>query len=399
MKRYFLLLVMCYSSYASTLTLDSILNSTENSALHKAINDNAQARKYGSLSESITEPLSLFGSVSNLENRDGKNEDQYSVGLSKKLMLNNIQEDEEKILRLANQAKSLEEQILILQFKNDIKNLYHQYCLDKSSYENKRDSYSDFNELFKKKEKAYQVDEISKFDILQLGLEKEILLSMLQEASAQEKASKKQLLSFSGISEKEKEDVVISCTELVEIKPTIKNDNENFFYTKKAYEFYQESTQKQIHRYSNNLESFDLSVQYDKERNSDKYTIGVAIPLTFTNKKSEYKKVEAMNRKNANTNQFEYIMQQKNNEVIQITSELETKANKVNMLRDSLIQYENDLLPLIQKGYDYGNNSVVEFLLIKQRFRDLQQKYFYSQKEYYNLLFKLYTVIEKKDNK
>ena len=159
MKRYFLLLVMCYSSYASTLTLDSILNSTENSALHKAINDNAQARKYGSLSESITEPLSLFGSVSNLENRDGKNEDQYSVGLSKKLLLNNIQEDEERISMLANQAKSLEEQILLIQFKNDIKNLYHQYCLDKSSYDNKREAYDDFNDLYKKKEKAKLLDD------------------------------------------------------------------------------------------------------------------------------------------------------------------------------------------------------------------------------------------------
>jgi L,D-peptidoglycan transpeptidase YkuD (ErfK/YbiS/YcfS/YnhG family) len=56
---------------------------------------------------------------------------------------------------------------------------------------------------------------------------------------------------------------------------------------------------------------------------------------------------------------------------------------------------EKNLLPLLKRSYDLGETSVVEYLLSKQRSKQLKEEIYNTKKAYYTLLFKLYTLSEK----
>jgi hypothetical protein len=69
----------------------------------------------------------------------------------------------------------------------------------------------------------------------------------------------------------------------------------------------------------------------------------------------------------------------------------------IESLRFNLQNYQTYLLPLVDKSYNAGESSVIDYLLTQQRYRQLQQEYYANQKSYYHMLFQFYTHIEKKD--
>ena len=70
----------------------------------------------------------------------------------------------------------------------------------------------------------------------------------------------------------------------------------------------------------------------------------------------------------------------------------------VQTLKRNYKNYKNRLLPMIQTSYDLGETSVIEYLLNRQKSYQLRQEIYATKKAYYNTLFKLYTLSEKKDN-
>ena len=91
------------------------------------------------------------------------------------------QDQEQRITRLNNEATLLEEDKKILNFKNGLKSLYHQHCLDYKNYKSFKQNYHDFAKLYKKKQKAYKYQEISRAELMQLELEKNKLYAQVQE--------------------------------------------------------------------------------------------------------------------------------------------------------------------------------------------------------------------------
>ena len=118
---------------------------------------------------SASEPFELYGSVAEAEPMDARKDKEYSVGLSKNIILGGIQEQELDINRLKSQASFLEDEKNLLDFENGLKDLYHQYCIDKKIYLSMKRSYEEFSELYRKKQKAYEYQEISKVELKDEG--------------------------------------------------------------------------------------------------------------------------------------------------------------------------------------------------------------------------------------
>jgi outer membrane protein TolC len=146
------------------------------------------------------------------------------------------------------------------------------------------------------------------------------------------------------------------------------------------------------------LDSINLSVQYDKEIDIDKYSVGVSIPLAFTSKRSEQERVAAMHKNAALGFQYEQTMTEKNSMLSELRSTLKSKAMMISSLKNNLQHYKKNLLPLIKKSYDLGESSVIEYLLNRQNYHTLKQELFSTEKAYYHTLFTLYTLSETKDN-
>ena len=112
-----------------------------------------------------SEPIELYGTGTRAYPLGGMNDYEYSVGLSKKLPWGNTQEEDQMITRLNNEAYLLEEDKKILNFKNGLKNLYHQHCLDYKNYKSFKQNYQDFVNSIKRNKKHTNIRRYPKAEL------------------------------------------------------------------------------------------------------------------------------------------------------------------------------------------------------------------------------------------
>ena len=397
MKQIFLFVLLIQFGQGSTLTLKNVLASANNNnALTQAIDEERLLLKARNLADTATDPMELYGTGTRAYPEFGKNDYEYSIGVSKQLSWGNTQEEDQKITRLKNEAYFLEEDKKVLNFKNGLINLYHQHCLDYKNYKSVKQNYQDFSTLYKKKQKAYKYQEISKAELMQLEIEKNRLYAILQEMKMVQKISKNKLFILGRINHSQK--TVLSCSDMYPIRKNVDLKENTFKLSKEAHQKRIQSTQVALERHSKALDSINLSVQYDKEIDIDKYSVGVSIPLAFTSKRSEQERAAAMHKSAALGFQYEQTMTEKNSMLSELRSTLKSKAMMIKSLKKNLHDYKKNLLPLIKKSYDLGESSVIEYLLNRQNYHTLKQELFTTQKAYYHTLFTLYTLSETKDN-
>jgi hypothetical protein len=189
----------------------------------------------------------------------------------------------------------------------------------------------------------------------------------------------------------------LSCKDMYPIRANVKLGN-TFQLSQEAYEKRIQSTNESLNRYSNSLDAISLSAQYTEELDVDKYTVGLSIPLNFTSGRSEEERAAAMYQNSAISFKHEQTMTEKKSLLAQLRSHLKSNAFMVKTLKSNYHNYQKNLLPLIKKSYNLGETSVIEYLLNRQRSYQLRQEIYATKKAYYNTLFKLYTISEKKDN-
>jgi len=391
-----LFFLLIQTSYGSTYSLDKILRSAaKHNTLGKALEQQSLAREAKNRADTAYAPLALFGEGSRANPIIGGSGNEYVVGVSKKILLGNIRDQEQKMARLSNQAYLLEEEKNILNFKNGLKNIYHQHCLDSQNYKSFDQNYQAFKKLYKKKQKAYKYQEISKTELMQLEIEKNSLYAELQDIKMQKDISKQNLFMLSKVPYTDS--ARLSCKDMYPIRTNVKLGS-TFQLSNEAYEKRIQSTQEALNRYSHEVDSIDLSAQYTNELDVDKYTIGFSLPLNFTSEKSEEARAAAMYENSAISYKHEQDMTEKRSLLVQMRSQLKGNALMVKTLMNNYRNYQKNLLPLIQKSYDLGETSVIEYLLNRQKSYQLRQEIYATKKTYYHTLFKLYTLSEKKDN-
>ncbi|CAA6802151.1 MAG: Unknown protein [uncultured Sulfurovum sp.] len=395
MKHIILWVLVLEFTYASTYTLNNVLKSaTQHSTLTKALEQEGLALASKNYADTSSSPIELFGEGTKAYPELGSHGYEYTIGMSKTLMLNDIQEQEQRITHLSNQAYLLEEEKNILNFKNGLKNMYHHYCLDRMNYGSFKQSYREFVKLYKKKQKAYKYQEISKTELMQFEIEKNRLYAQLEEMKMQNDTSKQNLLMLSGLSYKQSSK--FSCKDMRPIRSKVRLQKA-FNLSKEAYKKRLQSTQETLDRYANKLDSIDLSVQYGKELDMDKYSVGFSLPLHFTSKKHEHQRVAAMHKSSAISYKHEEKMRASERLLSQLKSELKMNVVMLKTLQHNHKNYKKNFLPLIKKSYNLGETSVIEYLLSRQKSYQLREEIYRTKKSYYHTLFKLYTLSETKD--
>jgi len=382
---------------ASTLTLDQVLASAKRqNPLSQSIKQESLALEAKNQADTASDPLSLNGVGTRAYPDYASSGYEYAIGISKKIPLGGVQKQDQEITRLNNQASLLEGEQKVLDFANGLKNLYHQHCIESKNYQSFKQSYEDFEKLFKKKQLAFEYQEISKVELMQLELEKKRLYAQLQEMRMQQRSSKENLLMLSRISHAD--EATLSCGDIYPIKADVRLPADAFHLTSEAHQKRIQSTQKALKRYTEKIESVELVGGYSNEIDIDKYSIGVPIPLAFSSKKSEKERAASMHRNSALAFQNEQTMLEKKSRASQLQSTLKSNAVMVKTIEENVRYYQKELLPLIKKSYDLGESSVMEYLLSRQQFYQLKQELYATEKTYYQTLFTLYSVIETKDN-
>ena len=397
MKTIIISILLMESIFASSLRLENILSSIDSN--HPITQKIVQKRLYlraKNLSDSASDPAELYGTTTKAYPKGVKTQYEYSIGVSKKVPWGDTNRQDEKITQLENEADILDESKSVLSFTNSIKNLYHQHCLDYKNYKTVQKSYSEFIKLYRKKQKAYKYQEISKSEILQLDIEKNRLYSKLQSIKTAQKIAKQRVFILSRIDYRS--DSYLSCSDMYPIRQRVSIGSDRFNISKKAQQKRLQSTQEALKRDSKAIDYINLSLQYDKEIDIDKYSIGFSIPLNFTSRKAEQKRASDMYKHSTLSAEYAQSMIEKQAIFKSLKSSLKSDALMIKSIQKSIYEYRKNLLPLMKKSYDLGESSVVEYLLSRQQYHQLNQELFDTQKRYYTRLFTLYTLSEIKDN-
>ena len=380
--------------FANTITLDDlIINAKEPKLIEKALKEEIFAGRAKSQADTADNPFVVNHSLSRISSPSDVSGYGFDIGLSQEIKLGNIQSLEREQRQLIIEANVIEQKKTLLSLENRLKNLYHQHCLEGeyiSSFEN---YYTNLLELYHKKERAYKFDEISKKELLQLQLEVEQQQRELENLQTQQNRSQKLLLSLTTLGKEN----ALFCQDLLPLQASLFMDKEHLFsLTQEAYDKRIKSTQKGLERYSKKIESIEVSLKYSKEVRTDFYTIGIAVPLNFTSNKSEQERSALMHQSSAIESRKEQTLQRKHYQINALRNKLENLYAQIANIEQSLDAYQNQLLPMMQKSYNYGESSIIEYLLSQQKVTQLQQALLKKKKEYYQVLFQIYTTQESK---
>ena len=393
MKQILLLLLLIEGVFGGSYTLQSLLQTAgKHNDLSKALDQEALSRKAKSRADTATDPLALYLEGTRAYPDGGTSGNEYAVGGSKTFKLPSIREQELAIAQLSNDADMLEGKKSLLNFRNGLKNLYHQHCLDRQNYRVFKQSYDDFLTLYRKKQKAYDYQEISLKELMQLETEKNRLYAKLMSLDMERSISRETLATLAGVPKEAR----FSCQDTYPIRSEVTLPN-RFTLTKEAYDKRMLSTKKAVARYSHGFDSLDLSAQYTNELDVERYTIGVNIPLNFGSEKYEQERAAAMYKNSAIEHRYRQVLKEKQSQFIRLRLMLKNEASMIRALQRNYSKYKQKVLPLIRKSYDLGETSVIEYLLSKQKLYQLQEEIYQTKKAYYDTLFRLYSVSEKKD--
>lgn len=397
MKRFFVAMILgTVSCYPSSITLHDILSkSTMHNPMQEALLEDALAKEAQYKGDHAPEPFTLHGTSGEVKPEFDRHTKEYAIGVSKQIFINDSEALDNDIAHLQMKADTLDAEKKILNFDNGLKELYHKSCIQQENNDAVKKLYDEFETLYAKKEKAYTYGEISKVELFYLKIEKEKLLTQLKETEAMSTLSRETLYQLSGIPTAK--DTVLACTDMYPIVGSLSFEDTLFALSSEAYKNRIQSTQKLITRNKNVLDAVDVSLEYTHEVGIEKYIVGVSIPLHLNDKQSEQKRLEALHQSNALEAKYRQNILERHTQLHGLQTELSYQSNVVNRMKKTIHEYQQTLLPLLQKSYAYGESSVTEYILSKQQYYALLQSFYTAQISYYHALFGLYTLSETKE--
>ena len=396
MRRYITLLIVAYTLLqAQTVTLDEFIQNVQQlKLLDKSIKQEADALEAEVQSDIADEPFVLSHYISKIGTSVDNLKNGIDTSLSKEMRLGDIKELEERMYRLSNESYILSKKEDVIALKNELLLVYHQYCLGESYLNSYQNYYSHIKELYRKKKIAYEHNDIAKTELLQVEFEKDRQNRELKNLIRKQQNIKETLLALGGYGL----DDSFVCSDLYPIKGDIDLDtNELFPISKEVYKKEQDSIKVGVQRYSKKLESLNLSLGYNHEVDTDFYTVGVELPLNFTSRKNEYKKASLLYQYSANETKHHLSIKQRELKLKEVQSQLKNISQEILGIEDNIRAFQAKLMPLIQKSYDYGESSVMEYLLTQQKLNILQRELLDAKERYYKRLFRLYTLSQRED--
>ena len=293
---------------------------------------------------------------------------------------------------LQTEAELLKKQVALFAFGNRVRNLYHQSCLDKANVVLHEKSLASFEKLYRKKKIAYKYSEISKKELLQIEMERNLLVQQLNALKERYQTSKSALLNLTDMPDNTQQ--TLECKDLFPIKANIQIDNKPFLLSNLAYKKEQEALKKKYDRYTKFSDPMALSLNYDDELDTKRYGVGIEVPLGFTSQRNEQKRLYLSTQQGVLKYHHNAWLLEANAKRERTVADLKSNYHQIKALEENIQKYEKELMPLIEKSFQMGESSLIEYLLGHQKLLKMSVDLIHSKQNYYQNLFTLYTLIE-----
>ncbi len=391
MKLFLILLFSSTIMSAKSITLEQILTQTKSShPLFQAKEQTRLSLEAQSRANFASEPLSFSANGAQATPDEGDDAFEYSMGLSKTFAFGDTKTLGLLAQRLENEAKLLQKEKALISLSNRIQNLYHRSCLDKENRVLIEASLQSYQTLYEKKKKAYKYHEVSKKELLQLEMQMRSLKQKAQSSLSREKISKESLYDLSLLAKHQP----LSCQDMTPLVAQIPFDGVLFSLSQDAFNKELLALSKLEKRYNKSIDSIDIGASYDDEIDTQRVGVGFAMPLAFTSEKNEQMHLSIMHQKKLKKlEQINWILERVAAKK-RIEGELKNNYDAIIMIEENLAIYQETLMPLIEKSFQYGESSSLEYIFGRQKLLELSQELIQTKKAYYNKLFKLYSLLE-----
>ncbi|PHR59391.1 MAG: hypothetical protein COA44_00125 [Arcobacter sp.] len=396
MKTVFFLLISCVFLQASTISLNEIIEKLKNEhPLALSIDAYADAYTNRNQANLSRKALSLIAQGAYAEPIIGASDYEYSIGVSQKFMNSSMKDNALKSANYQSDAKILDLKYEFMLLENEVGLLYHLNCIDKKATQQYETYLSDFKSLYKKKEKAYQYGEISKIEFLHLQIELDRLKNDFKHYKNEEKISRIKIQSKILISSFEAQELF--CEDTYSLKESLilnplKQSLQEQSVNKKI-----QSAESEFSRYDTFYNSFTLSASYQEEIDVDRFIIGLSVPLNFSSSENEKNRAASLFMKSALKYKKQEIKLEQESKLKLLNKQLGQDFQDIELITSILNKFENELMPLIERGYDLGENSAIEYLLSRREMWTYKKDQIEEYKNYYITLFKLYSVTQSKE--
>ena len=381
---------------ASTISLDEILQEMKlEHPVAKSIQAYKDAYREQNRATSSRSALQFSAKGAYAEPNAENSGYEYGVGLQQTLRNPGVQANQFRSARYQSDAQILEQRHTFMLLENNVRLLYHISCLDQKAIKQYRTSYEAFKTLYKKKEKAYEYGEISKKELLQLGIELKRLKNEYKHYENEEKISRNNLQSK--ILLPLYADKTLSCEDTYPINESLNFESAKESLKEQSLNKKIQSAQSDFKRFDTMFDSFTLSASYEEELDTNRFIIGLSMPLNFTNAINEKSRAAALSKTSALEYEKEGLVLERTSETTRLKKQLVQHFQDIEILTSMLKQYEDELMPLIEKGYRLGEDSAIEYLLSKREMWRFKEDLIMHYKNYYETLFKLYSVLEMKE--
>ncbi len=401
MKRYthtlLLFCILTVTVQAQEVTLSQLMETVRTAhPQHRAYAAQQRALKAKVEAEYARDPSSLDLGIAHAKEDAGDSAKEYSLSLGIPVDISGTRGLMLRSGELETAAILLRKRAELIAFDNRIRNLYHQSCLDRQLAYLYRERLSDLEKLYRKKRTAYRYHDISKKELLQLELERNLLRQRAEAVAEVAERSKKALLTLSDSAADE--ETTLSCRDMLPVRERVDLLQPLFALTRSAYENEIEAARKRYTRYSRLFEPVTVSVGYDDEIDTRRYGAGISVPLGFSSAKKERSRAYSLSQQQLLKSRFRSVMLQKEAQKEQLVSRLKSASLQIEAYDQNYRAYRKSLMPLIEKSYTMGESSLLEYLLGREKLFAIATKRIESRKNYYDTLFTLYTLTETEKN-
>lgn len=396
MRLIYILLVSTIFLNASTINLEEILQKLKSEhPMAKSIQEYELFYAAQNRAKSSREALLLTTDGTYAKPDLDKAGYEYSVGVEQSFMHPSVKDNIYKSAKYQSDAEILKLKHDFLLLENSVRLLYHINCLDREAIEQYKASYLSFETLYLKKEKAYQYGEISKKELLHLQIELNRLESEYKQYENQERTSRSNLESITLLPTFAESE--LSCRDTYAITDKLFIDNSEYSLQIDSLDKKIKSAHSDFNQYNTLFDSFALSASYLDEIDTKRFVVGVSIPLNFTTSLNEENRAAALHKIGI----FEYEKQElklkRLSEIKLFEKKLEQSFQNIEFVKSILKKYEDELMPLIEQGYRLGEDSAIEYLLSQRELWMYKKDLIGHYKNYYEILFELYSILEIKD--
>jgi len=328
-------------------------------------------------------PYEVFATGGQAEDKYGINSGfEYSFGVGKTFIMPHANEIIASVIDKETKISLLQKEESLIADMYELLNLYHQSCIQRETVSLYEQFALQLEELHHKNERAYELGEISKKDLVLWHLQQRRINLEFEEKKSERLHIFRTLQSKFGSKLKIRN---LTCNDLYDFELPRKDSSfENFLEMKRLVLSRDKHELKSDEHWFHEVA---VELSYDNELDVERYNASISLPLEFS--VTHHESMAEMNqlKKLQDSNEITAFRVTKSKELQAAYITLTQTYNSYNKLEGPISKDAIELMDLTLTAYGSGESTAIEVITIQQYVMDILMQLQEQKVHFYRALF------------